>query len=150
MALDETKLPVKIRQTRRARIFWYLLIIGILAGAYFLSGWPRIGAIALAALILIIVEITRIVNAVIIDDAKLTLSSGLLNVHTITVYYSEITDIKISQNLWERILNYGKIYVNTSGRTEYELVERNIPRPHKVRELIEQIRHTHIRDIRKK
>ena len=149
MELDETKLPVKIRQVRRARIFWYLIIIALFAGAYFVSGWLRIGVIALAALMLIIFEIIRRVNALIIDDTKVVLSSGLLNVHTTAVYYSEITDIKISQNLWERILNYGKIYVSTSGHSEYELVEYNIPSPHKIRELIEQVRHTHIRGTSK-
>jgi uncharacterized membrane protein YdbT with pleckstrin-like domain len=149
MRLDTTKLPVIIRQTRRARIFWYLLGIAILAAAYFVSGWLRTGAIALGVLVLIILEITRKVNALIIDDSKVTLSSGLLNVHTTAVYYSEITDIKISQNLWERILNYGKIYINTPGHGEYELVERNLPSPHDIRDFIEQIRHTHIRAIRK-
>lgn len=149
MELDETKLPVKIRQVRRARIFWYLIIIALFAGAYFVSGWLRIGAIALAALMLIIFEIIRRVNALIIDDTKVVLSSGLLSVHTTAVYYSEITDIKISQNLWERILNYGKIYVNTPGHSEYELVERNIPSPHKIRELIEQVRRTHVRGTSK-
>ena len=149
MKLDETKLPVKIRQTRRARIFWYLVIIALLAGAYFASGLLRTCAIALAALILIIAEIARRVNALVIDEARVTLSSGLFNVHTTAVYYSEITDIKISQNVWERILNYGKIYVNTPGHGEYELVERNIPSPHKARDLIEQIRRTHVRGIRK-
>lgn len=147
--LDEKKLPIKIRQTRRARIFWYLLVIALFAGAYFASGWIRIIAITLATILLIISEITRTVNTLIIGDSKVTLSSGFLSVHTVSVYYSEITDIKISQTLWERILNYGKIYVNTPGHSDYKLVERDIPSPHKVRDMIEQVRRTHIRAIRK-
>ncbi len=149
MKLDATKLPIKIRQARKARIFWYLLGIAILAAAYFVSGWLRTGAAALAVLIFIAVEITRIINALVIDDAKVTLSTGFLTTHTTAVYYSEITDIKISQTIWERILDYGKIYINTPGHGEYELVERNIPSPHDVRDFIEQMRHTHIRNIRK-
>ncbi len=30
-----------------------------------------------------------------------------------------------------------------------ELVERNLPSPHDIRDFIEQVRHTHIRGIRK-
>lgn len=147
MKLDATKLPIKIRQTRRARIFYYLIIIALLAGAYFLGGWPAIALAALAAVLLIVAEISRLVNVIIIEQNKVTLSSGLLNVHTTTVYYSEITDIKITQSIWERLLNYGEIYVNTASHEEYELVEKNMPRPQLLRKFVDDLKHAYLASV---
>ncbi|MEM4240170.1 MAG: PH domain-containing protein [Candidatus Woesearchaeota archaeon] len=149
MNVEEIKLPLRVRQTRRARILWYLVVIGLFAGAYFLSGWLRIGLAGIGAFVLLILESARRINMITVDEAKVTLRTGFLNVHSTSVYYSEITDINISQNIWERLLDYGKIYVNTPSHGEYRLVERNIPNPHVVRDLIEMIRHAHLRSIRK-
>ena len=141
MKLDPTRLPVTIKQARRARMLSYFLILALAASAIVLGGWLAVVLGALALLILVAIEIKRQINAIIVDRDKVTLSTGLITVHTTSVYYREITDIKISQNPWERMLNYGKIYVNTPGHGEYELVEAKIPSPHELRNFIEALKH---------
>lgn len=141
MKLDPNKLPIKIRQARRARLPAYLLVVGLGVSAIIIGGWLGVASGIFALAILVLVELKRSVNAIHIDSKKITLCTGLFSAHTTTVYYQEITDIKISQNVWERLIDTGTIYVNTPGHGEYELMEKKLPNPHRLRNFIEDLKH---------
>jgi len=143
MALNESKLPIKIRQARRARIFYYLIAIALAIVAFQLGGIFQLPLIIIASLFLITAEVIRFVNVIVVDRNKIVISSGIFSTHTISVYYDDITDIAVHQNLWERILGIGSISVNTPGHSEYELTEHNLSSPAKIREFIEKLEHSH-------
>lgn len=143
MNLDTKKLPTTIGQTRKARLIYYLMILMLLVIAYKFKDSVIIGlpSIALACIMLILIEFARIMNTLNIDKNHVTMRTGMIKTHSTTVYYDRITDIKISQNLIEMMLNYGNIYVNTPGHDEYEIVIGKMPNPHKIREFIEELKH---------
>ena len=148
MKLDATRLPITIRQPRRARILWYFLPLLFVVSSIFIGGWIRIIFISLAVIILIVVEISRLVYVLIIDPNKISLRSGLINIDTASLYYNTITDIKISQNLWERLFRFGKLYVNTPGRSEYEIMHEKTPNPHAVRIFVEKLKNAYLNTLK--
>ncbi|MBI4450903.1 PH domain-containing protein [Candidatus Woesearchaeota archaeon] len=141
MPIDAGKLPVTIRQCRRARLFRYMIALGCLAAVFFAPQTIGIASATVGVILLLALEFIRTLNAVEIDRQKVTLSVGFFSVHTTTVYYEKVTDIRISQTLWQRLLRYGTIYVNTAGHNEYEIMETRLPNPHALRTLIESLKH---------
>ena len=51
----------------------------------------------------------------ILTDRRLILSTGILNKHTMALPLEMLNDIKTSQNMWERIFNYGDVVMETAG-----------------------------------
>lgn len=148
MHLSLEHIPIRIKAPRRAFLFQYLGILVLIAVTLWVGyrfGWNVLAAVPaiLGVIWLVIIEIARFVNTLTVDRNKLVLSSGLLSVHTTTVYYDNITDIKISQNVWERLLRYGKVFVNTPGHGEYEIFIAHMPSPHQLRDFMERLEHAH-------
>jgi hypothetical protein len=155
MRLSEDRLPITVRQTRRAYLFSYLaaLILLALAGTGMLTqrlpGWlPQpvywlVGGAGIAWLLGL--EISLLMNSLRIEKDHITLQKGLFSIEHITLYYVKVTDVRIYQSLWARIMRYGSIYLNTAGDDEYECFLDNVPNPHGVRVFLEQLlkRHGH-------
>jgi uncharacterized membrane protein YdbT with pleckstrin-like domain len=154
MRLSEDRLPTGVLQARRGYLFGYLFSLALIvlaalgllqrllpqvpALAYGIAG--GIGVVWLAGL-----EINRLVNRLRIHKDKLELGKGLLSVTHVTLYYAQITDVRIYQSLWQRLLRYGTIYFNTAGDDEYELFLDKVSDPHAVRVFIEQMKQRHER-----
>ncbi|MEK6835945.1 MAG: PH domain-containing protein [Nanoarchaeota archaeon] len=150
--LSEEKLPIKIKQTRRAYFFRYIIVIvlivfaflGIFSNVLFeISKVIYLSTGILGFILLIWLEINLLINSIVIDENKVTSSYGVIKVKKTSVYYHQITDIKITQSLRQRLLNYGAIHINTPGHEGYEIVFDKISNPHAIRDFIEKLEHKH-------
>jgi uncharacterized membrane protein YdbT with pleckstrin-like domain len=152
MRLREDRLPITLRQTRRGYLFSYLLafvLIGLGAAGLYSGTLPVlhpvfywfIGGGGFAWLLGL--EVNRLMNSLRMEKDRVTLQKGILSIEHIVVYYDKLTDVRIYQSLWARIMAYGSIYLNTPGHGEggeYELFLDKIPSPHRVRAFIEELR----------
>ncbi len=71
----------------------------------------------------------------ILTDRKLILSSGILNKSFKVIPLDQVNDISGSQNVWERVFNYGDLVIESAGEFGQQPFT-NIGDPGKVRSLI--------------
>ncbi|WP_287153664.1 PH domain-containing protein [Candidatus Solincola tengchongensis] len=71
----------------------------------------------------------------ILTDRKLILSSGVLNKQFKVIPLDQVNDISGSQNVWERIFNYGDLVIESAGEFGQQPFT-NIGNPREVRALI--------------
>jgi len=77
-----------------------------------------------------------------LTDKRIIALIGFVNKKVISVDYKNITDLNIKQNLFERWLKIGNIYVNTAGSTEKELILKNIQHPEEVVRKINEFKYS--------
>lgn len=97
----------------------------------------RIFLLACVLLLLVLVS-TYFSVSLIITEQRITLKKGLLSRSTNDLYHTNISNIRISQNLIERILDVGTIEIATAATSGYEITVEGIPDPRKIKNLIEQ------------
>jgi membrane protein YdbS with pleckstrin-like domain len=149
MRLSEGRLPITVRQTRRAYLLSYLLALALLVLGVLglltdrLPSWVPQAASWAAGSIgivwLIGLEINLQINRLRIEPDHVTLQKGLFSIEHVTVYYAKVTDVRIYQSLWARIMNYGSVFLNTAGNAEYELFLDKVPSPHQIRQFLEHL-----------
>lgn len=71
----------------------------------------------------------------ILTDRKLILSSGVLNKQFKVIPLDQVNDISGSQNVWERVFNYGDLVIESAGEFGQQPFT-NIGNPREVRALI--------------
>lgn len=142
--LSEKDLPINFKQTRKAFLFQYFfLVIVLLLPAlrifYKINMLLLLIPSAAALLLLILLELKIFSFRIEIQKNNISLKEGILSQKAHSVYYDDITDIKISQSLIQRFLNYGTIYINTPGGGEYEIYFKRITHPHDIRIFLEKL-----------
>lgn len=93
----------------------------------------------LACVILLIILVSTYFSvSLIITEQRITLKQGLLSRSTNDLYHTNVSNIRISQNLIERILDVGTIEIATAATSGYEITVEGIPDPRNIKTLIEQ------------
>lgn len=90
-----------------------------------------------AVITLIYIILKRYVKKLIISSTSLVLEEGILHKHHLTVSYPNITEIGANQKVFARMLNYGDLYIRTSGSNKKEFTIEKISHPLDVKKLIE-------------
>lgn len=85
----------------------------------------------------------------VLTDRRLLLSSGVLNKKTKAIPLDQVNDISGSQNIWERLFDYGDVVIESAGEFGQQPFT-NISRPLEVkRQILEQRRISEERQERK-
>ena len=71
-----------------------------------------------------------------LSEDRLFLRRGFLNVKQDEVILYRVRDIRITQNLWQRIFGVGTITVVSTDKSIPQLVIKNVKQPWEVKELI--------------
>jgi membrane protein YdbS with pleckstrin-like domain len=72
----------------------------------------------------------RKTNQFALTNRRILAKRGWLSVNLISIPYSKITDISVTQNFWEKTLfNSGKISIDTAGSSGPELILEKIENP---------------------
>jgi len=85
---------------------------------------------------LFIVYIKRRQKRLILHQDRLIVEEGIFGRDSKETFITDIRGTDIEQSGWQRILGYGTIKIATSGTAEYEQQCEGMPRPHKIKELI--------------
>jgi len=99
------------------------------------DAWSYVFLICATALFIVLEIIIRS-SVLTLERDYVRLRKGIFNIRVVRAHYEDITDIGIDQNIFQRIMNYGEIGINTSGTESVELVMRGVMRPFKVEHLI--------------
>ena len=131
------------KQSRVAYLFYYLITFSFLFLAVFIK-WNnifRIGCFVIFILFSLYFEIHIIRNHLIVDDKKVEIRIGFFHILTKSVPLAMVSDIRVKQNLFQRIFHYGVLELNTGGGEFYELKMEKLRNPVKVKEDIEERLH---------
>lgn len=119
-----------------------LLVLAALAALVLLwhqSPWNWYGAAALflAALILFLATLWKCKSVRYeLSTQRLTIISGLFSKHVDELELFRIKDVLVSQNVWQRMLNYGSVTVLSTDDTTPHLTIANIRAPLQAKELL--------------
>lgn len=95
-------------------------VVGILIGGIYLLKWFIIGK----------------THKLTITTERTVYRTGILHRDTSEVRHDDVRNIKLEQNLKERILKFGDLAVSSSGQDEMEIVIQDIPHPQDIADLI--------------
>ena len=75
-----------------------------------------------------------------VTNQKTTLRTGLLSKNLDDVYHKDVRNIQVRQTFFERICGVGTIGISSAAQSDMEIVARGIPKPCRVKEIIEKFR----------
>ncbi|MBC7772271.1 MAG: PH domain-containing protein [Pyrinomonadaceae bacterium] len=136
-------------RARPARFMGLLLLtLGGLGGAgYFLTSGqdPMLagvcGFVALVGLLpLVIWKVATMGELLEITSHRTILKRGILSKTTTEVRHNDIKNFQIDQSLQQRIFNCGTVGISSSGQDGIEIYAKDIPKPYRVREIIDRNR----------
>ncbi|MCX7848065.1 MAG: PH domain-containing protein [bacterium] len=76
-----------------------------------------------------------------LSSQRLIITSGLLSKHVDELELFRVKDILVSQNIWQRLLNYGTITILSTDDTTPQLVMPHIHEPLKAKEVLREAYH---------
>ena len=94
-----------------------------------------IGVFAFATLQLLIWWVATLTDHLEITADEILWTHGLLNKQYTEIQMSSVRTVRVTQTLFQRLMNAGDITIYTAGDTP-ELVVRGLPDPGRIRELI--------------
>lgn len=79
-------------------------------------------------------------NAYAFTDKRALIHTGWLSTKTITIDYNKITDVKVIEPFFERIICHtGSLTINTAGLSD-DIVFRHIARPYETKKKLDELR----------
>ncbi len=75
-----------------------------------------------------------------VTDRKVMLRRGLLTKDVNEIRHDDVRNVRVVQNLLQRLLGVGNIGISTAGQSGVEIEVNGLPNPHRVREIINQNR----------
>ena len=75
-------------------------------------------------------------TSLVITDRRVTLRRGLLSKDTNDVLIADIRNVKVRQNLLQRIFGVGTVAVSTSGQSDMEIEVHGVPAPDRIKAII--------------
>lgn len=146
---DMTVHPVVLRRHFIGVVICSLMFIagtGTAIAALFgmkIAGFGGVGLVILA-LIVALIALTMLgrwwllswMQCLTITNERLVYTYGLIHRGTSEVRHADIRNLKVTQNVVERLLSYGDIAVSSAGQDDMEIVMNDIPDPEHVAELI--------------
>ena len=91
-------------------------------------------------IILLIWWLKTLGTKLIVTDERVTLRKGILSKNTNEVFHSDIRNVQINQNLFQRIFGVGTIGISSAGQSGIEISVAGLPKPQKIKEIIDQYR----------
>ena len=82
----------------------------------------------------------RYSHKLIVSPDCISLKNGIFNIVTTEVTPESITGMEVRQNILQRILCYGSIYIGTSATSGYEIVFHGLSCPSEVSDMIKMYR----------
>jgi len=79
-------------------------------------------------------------TSLVITDRRVTLRQGLLSKDTNDVLIADIRNVKVRQNLFQRIFGVGTVAVSTSGQSDMEIEVHGVPAPERIKAIIDERR----------
>jgi len=79
-------------------------------------------------------------TSLVITERRITLRQGLLSKDTNDVLIADIRNVKVRQNLLQRIFGVGTIAVSTSGQSDMEIEVHGVPAPERIKAIIDERR----------
>lgn len=93
-------------------------------------------------LILLVWWIQCLGTSLVITDRRVTLRKGILGKYTNDILISDIRNVRIGQNLFQRIFGVGSVAVSTSGQADMEIEVQGLPHPEYIKAIIDDRRAT--------
>ncbi len=139
--------PVVLRRNFLAALFCAVLLVGAVVGLMMglagdaLLGIPALplligsGVIAVVAAVLLLKwYIASRMQSLTLTNERLIYRFGIINRGTSEVRYDDVRNMKIDQNLLERLLGFGDIAISSSGQDDMEIVIKDVPNPQAIAE----------------
>jgi len=79
-------------------------------------------------------------TSLVITERRITLRQGLLSKDTNDVLIADIRNVKVRQNLFQRIFGVGTVAVSTSGQSDMEIEVHGVPAPERIKAIIDERR----------
>ena len=79
-------------------------------------------------------------TSLVITDRRVTLRQGLLSKDTNDVLIADIRNVKVRQNLLQRIFGVGTVAVSTSGQSDMEIEVHGVQAPARIKAIIDDRR----------
>ncbi|MEI8319555.1 MAG: PH domain-containing protein, partial [Planctomycetia bacterium] len=79
-------------------------------------------------------------TSLVITDRRVTLRRGLLSKDTNDVLIADIRNVKVRQNLLQRIFGVGTVAVSTSGQSDMEIEVHGVRAPERIKAIIDDRR----------
>lgn len=130
----------------RPALFTLLLLVGaggVLAGIYlFAKSHNTWGIVCLVASLLgwgplAVWKVWTLGTALEITDKRSVSYRGLLSKASTEVRHNDIKNFQVDQTFLNRLLGVGSIGISSSGQDDIEIRVKDIPRPYRVREIID-------------
>lgn len=141
------KVITVLRKSRKSFLVEYgcaLLLIGLLAATYWkgitLPPSAQYYVLGIAVVAVASAELSRFLLRYTITTSKISIIKGVIqqnkkNVHFLPLGY--VPDINLKQNRIQRLLNYGTVFVHSTGENSFEL--KDIDHPQRVLEMVENL-----------
>ncbi|MCD6412453.1 PH domain-containing protein [bacterium] len=123
--IKDEKILKKIKPSHWAYLGWYLL--GFLTLPFFGLGF----------LLIIFTFFLRGAHTFYLTDKKVIHEFTFLSRKISSAPYEKIQDLHLTQNIIERILNIGTLYLNTAGTSKMEIKLFGIENPEEIKKVIE-------------
>jgi len=136
-------------RARPARFMAFLIItLGGLGGAVYFSTAKNDATLAavcgaagvIGIVLLVFWKLSLLGELLEITTHRTIFKRGILGKTTSEVRHNDIKNFRIDQTFQQRIFNAGTIGISSSGQDGIEIVARDIPKPYRVRELIDRNR----------
>lgn len=83
----------------------------------------------------------KVANAYAFTNKRVLIHRGWLSTHTISVDYSKITDVHVSESFLDRIITHtGNIIINTAGTNFAEIILRNVKSPYEIKKQLDNLK----------
>jgi uncharacterized membrane protein YdbT with pleckstrin-like domain len=97
-------------------------------------------AYGIGLLILLVWWLQCVGTSLTVTEDRVSLRKGILSKYTNDVLISDIRNVIVGQNLFQRILGVGSIGVSTAAQSGLEIEVSGLPNPQKVRAIIDEQR----------
>lgn len=75
-----------------------------------------------------------------VTTKRIRVTRGLLSRSSIEMLHRSVQDMEIDQTLWQRVLRTGTLRIANAGEEEDDITVRDVPNPHRVRDVIDAYR----------
>ncbi|HLC90807.1 MAG TPA: PH domain-containing protein [Candidatus Nanoarchaeia archaeon] len=140
---DEATLLKKTRKAFTIEYSCSVFLLLVMVYAFFkgVSVPPLLQKIVLGVSLIVFVsaEFSRYLIRYLITPEKVIITKGIFRQHKRTIHFhplSFVPDINIRQSAWQRLFNYGTVYVQGASG-EHQLEIKDIDNPQKIMKLIE-------------
>ncbi|MCL2147431.1 MAG: PH domain-containing protein [Synergistaceae bacterium] len=130
----------------KSYIYQYLLtfamvvIVAVVAFVDLNAGWRKLVSIVGAVYILSIaieIVIDMFNERFTLKEDEVVMEDGILNRKSTEIDIVQIRTILVNQNLWQRLVSIGDLYIASAGTESYEIVAHGLSRPYELRDKIQ-------------